>query len=130
MIAGTFAYGPMDRIFGTRKWIIFIGSSVSLVSLICLALLNEISFGVAVVFFAPLVFWNVISIDDRSRSKFFARKLNWQMRNFAKHVCNWRVGIFQFLTGRIFSKLTEVHNNNHEAYTIIFLFYASALFWV
>ena len=38
------------------------------------------------------------------------------------------VGIFQFLTGRIFSKFTEVHNNNHEAYTIIFLFYAAALF--
>ena len=38
------------------------------------------------------------------------------------------VGIFQFLTGRIYSKLTEVHNNNHEAYRIIFLFYAVSLF--
>ena len=26
MIAGTFAFGPMDRIFGTRKWVIFAGN--------------------------------------------------------------------------------------------------------
>ena len=56
MIAGTFAYGPMDRIFGTRKWIIFIGSSLSLVSLISLALFNEISFNVAVFLFCNLGF--------------------------------------------------------------------------
>ncbi|MFO6466172.1 MFS transporter [Jannaschia sp. KMU-145] len=26
MIAGNFAYGPMDRIFGTRKWVVFAGN--------------------------------------------------------------------------------------------------------
>ena len=29
MIIGSFAYGPMDRIFGTRKWVIFIGNMVA-----------------------------------------------------------------------------------------------------
>jgi len=26
MIAGSFAYGPMERLFGTRKWVIFLGN--------------------------------------------------------------------------------------------------------
>lgn len=26
MVAGNFAYGPMDRVFGTRKWVVFAGN--------------------------------------------------------------------------------------------------------
>ncbi|MCB2127944.1 MAG: MFS transporter [Rhodobacteraceae bacterium] len=27
MVAGSFAYGPLDRIFGTRKWVVFAGNA-------------------------------------------------------------------------------------------------------
>lgn len=36
MIAGNFAYGPMDRLLGTRKWVIFGGNLVGAIG--CLAL--------------------------------------------------------------------------------------------
>ncbi|MCK0140882.1 MFS transporter [Aliiroseovarius sp. F20344] len=39
MVIGSFAYGPMDRIFGTRKWVIFAGNmiAVSMVFLLWIA---------------------------------------------------------------------------------------------
>ena len=30
MVAGNFAYGPLDRWFGSRKWVIFVGNAVTL----------------------------------------------------------------------------------------------------
>ena len=29
MVAGNFAYGPLDRCFGTRKWVIFTGNAMA-----------------------------------------------------------------------------------------------------
>jgi predicted MFS family arabinose efflux permease len=37
MILGSFAYGPLDRVFGTRKWVVFVGSALSALSLFALA---------------------------------------------------------------------------------------------
>ncbi|WP_415919169.1 MFS transporter [Tateyamaria sp. SN6-1] len=36
MIVGTIAYGPMDRIFGTRKWVVFGGNVITLGLLVAL----------------------------------------------------------------------------------------------
>ncbi|MDG1506161.1 MAG: MFS transporter [Planktomarina sp.] len=36
MIAGTFCYGPLDRLLGTRKWVIFTGNLIG--GLLCLVL--------------------------------------------------------------------------------------------
>ncbi|MFC3613262.1 MFS transporter [Lutimaribacter marinistellae] len=36
MILGTFAYGPLDRVFGTRKWVIFVGNLVGAIALLAL----------------------------------------------------------------------------------------------
>ncbi|SHJ55237.1 Major Facilitator Superfamily protein [Shimia gijangensis] len=44
MIAGTLSYGPADRIFGTRKWVVVMGNT--LVGLACFALAVWISTGV------------------------------------------------------------------------------------
>ncbi len=38
MVAGNFAYGPLDRIFGTRKWVVFWGNALGAVCLAALAL--------------------------------------------------------------------------------------------
>ncbi|TNC51470.1 MFS transporter [Rubellimicrobium rubrum] len=37
MVAGSFAYGPADRLFGTRKWVVFCGNAVVLGALLLLA---------------------------------------------------------------------------------------------
>ena len=38
MVAGNFAYGPMDRILGTRKWLIFSGNAVVMICMVALYL--------------------------------------------------------------------------------------------
>ncbi len=43
MILGTFCYGPADRIFGTRKWVIICGSVVGAVALCGLAIFTDTS---------------------------------------------------------------------------------------
>ncbi|MEP2718803.1 MFS transporter [Pseudophaeobacter sp.] len=36
MVAGTFAYGPLDRIIGSRKWVIFTGNALGVVAMLAL----------------------------------------------------------------------------------------------
>lgn len=38
MVAGAFIYGPLDTIFGTRKWVSVVGNALSLFTLVFLAL--------------------------------------------------------------------------------------------
>ncbi|WP_413869786.1 MFS transporter [Albidovulum sp.] len=38
MVAGNFAYGPLDRLFGTRKWVVFWGNALGAACLGALAL--------------------------------------------------------------------------------------------
>ena len=37
MIVGAFVYGPLDRLFGTRKWVVAIGEAVTVAALVVLA---------------------------------------------------------------------------------------------
>lgn len=48
MIAGTLAYGPADRLAGSRKWVIFTGSSLATVALFGLAVAGNGSVALAV----------------------------------------------------------------------------------
>ena len=43
MIAGAFFYGPLDRWFGTRKWVVVAGTLATLVGLVALALAPTMS---------------------------------------------------------------------------------------
>jgi predicted MFS family arabinose efflux permease len=36
MVAGNFAYGPLDRLLGTRKWLVFVGNLIVLACLLAL----------------------------------------------------------------------------------------------
>lgn len=38
MVVGSFAYGPLDALFGTRKWVAFVGNTIGLVALAFLAM--------------------------------------------------------------------------------------------
>jgi predicted MFS family arabinose efflux permease len=36
MVAGTFVYGPLDRVFGSRKWVIFGGNALGVLAMLAL----------------------------------------------------------------------------------------------
>lgn len=56
MIAGSFAYGPADRWFGTRKWVIFTGNAGALLALVALILLPPMGVWTTTALFALLGF--------------------------------------------------------------------------
>ena len=49
MSVGSFLYGPLDRIFGTRKWVIMGGNVGTMLCLLCLALWPSLSFAGATI---------------------------------------------------------------------------------
>lgn len=54
MVVGNFAYGPLDRIFGTRKWVVIVGNAGAAFCLAALALLPGTGVGTATMFLAAL----------------------------------------------------------------------------
>ena len=50
MSVGSFLYGPLDRIFGTRKWVIVGGNLGTLISLLCLSFIPDLGMWGAVIF--------------------------------------------------------------------------------
>ena len=129
MIAGTFAYGPMDQIFGTRKWIIFIGSSICLASILSLALMEQITFGVSVSLFCILGFFGMsYPLMIAHGRSFSPEHLTGRCVTLLNMFGIGGAGLFQFLSGRIFRFTLETEGSSSVAYTSIFLFYAASLF--
>jgi predicted MFS family arabinose efflux permease len=129
MIAGTFAYGPMDRIFRTRKWIIFIGSSICLASIVSLALVEQITFGVSVSLFCILGFFGMsYPLMIAHGRSFSPEHLTGRCVTLLNMFAIGGAGLFQILSGRIFRFTFETQGSSSVAYTSIFLFYAASLF--
>ena len=59
IIVGTFVYGPLDRVFGSRKWVIFAGNVTVLSALIALLLSGHLSFTWAVTLFTVIGFFGM-----------------------------------------------------------------------
>ena len=57
MIIGTFAYGPLDRVLGTRKWVIFGGNVLSLAALGLLGLWIDSGIWTVVILMAAVGFF-------------------------------------------------------------------------
>lgn len=56
MIAGNFAYGPLDRLFHTRKWVIFGGNAILCAGIAALALWPAAGIGTATLLLAVVGF--------------------------------------------------------------------------
>lgn len=57
MVAGNFAYGPLDRLLGTRKWLVFGGNAAMTVCLVVLAFNAQVSGWLPVALFAAVGFF-------------------------------------------------------------------------
>ncbi|MFU8777557.1 MAG: MFS transporter [Roseovarius sp.] len=54
MIAGTFAYGPLDRVFKSRKWVIFAGNTICTVAVLALMFWPDRSLGLSIALLAVI----------------------------------------------------------------------------
>lgn len=125
MIVGTFAYGPMDRIFGTRKWVIIGGNGLGLVCLIALCLVASPSYWVAVSLFSAVAFFGMSYPLMVAHGKSFAPvHLSGRAVTLMNLFAIGGVGIMQVLTGYIHQTALQSGLVGANLYTPLFVFYA------
>ncbi len=126
MIAGTFVYGPLDRVLKTRKWVIFGGNVLSGVALVLLCLWIDNAVWLSVLLLAVIGFtgaaFPVIMAHGRA---FIPSHLVGRGVTLLNLFGIGGVGLAQFATGRIHA--ATVDTGATAPYTAIFGFFAVAV---
>ncbi|WP_171208497.1 MULTISPECIES: MFS transporter [unclassified Ruegeria] len=126
MIAGTFAYGPLDRLLQTRKWVIFGGNALSVLALVLLCLWIQNAVWISIALAAVIGFtgasFPVIMAHGRA---FIPPHLVGRGVTLLNLFGIGGVGIAQFATGRIHAATVDISPT--APYTAIFGFFAVAL---
>ncbi|WP_164660700.1 MFS transporter [Tropicibacter sp. Alg240-R139] len=126
MIAGTFVYGPLDRILGTRKWVIFGGNLLSAVALAVLCLWIDRSVWTSVMLLAVIGFtgatFPVIMAHGRA---FVPAHLVGRGVTLLNLFGIGGVGVMQIISGRLHEGIAATTPG--APYVIIFGFFAVTL---
>jgi MFS family permease len=127
MIAGTFFFGPLDRVFGTRKWIIFAGNGLCALSILALAVLIEDGAVLSIALLAAVGFlgmtYPIIIAHARS---FFPAHLTGRGVTLMNLFGMGGIGIMQFASGRIHGAVPDTSSAG-APYAAIFAFFGLAL---
>lgn len=129
MIAGNFFYGPLDRLFGTRKWVIFFGNLSGATLCISLYFFGGNSFWTAAGIMAGIGFFGasypILVAHGRS---FFPEHLVGRGVTLINLFCIGGVGVMQNLSGRIYNtKITETTSPILSYNAVILLFCVTML---
>jgi nitrate/nitrite transporter NarK len=125
MIAGNFAYGPLDRVLGTRKWVVFGGNALAAVACLALALIpTDSSIWVATALIALIGLFGasfpVLIAHSRS---FFPEHLMGRGVTLMNLFGIGGVGIMQLVTGRLVTQWKTDAELGSQAYQMLFGFY-------
>ncbi|MDX1779961.1 MAG: MFS transporter [Thalassovita sp.] len=128
MILGTFAYGPLDRLLGTRKWVIFGGNAGVAVALALLWLQPGANPWVSVVFCAAVGFFGasfpMIMAHGRS---FIPEHLVGRGVTLLNLFAIGGVGVFQVVTGQLHAAVAATGGKAVDPYAALFGFFALLL---
>ena len=124
---GSIAYGPMDRIFHSRKWPVFIGNLIVLLALVWLVMLSQPSLQQVTIAFVAIGFFGasypVLMAHGRS---FIPAHLTGRGVTLINFFSIGGVGIIQFITGGYFRMVADPANPA-TAYDNLFILYAVLL---
>jgi MFS family permease len=128
MIVGNFAYGPMDRVFGTRKWVVFVGNTLGAVG--CFALfalhgLTSVWTATALLALVGLAGASFPLMIAHARP-FFPEHLTGRGVTLMNLFGIGGVGIMQIVTGRLMTFWQDTKGDS-EAYASLFGFYGIAM---
>jgi len=127
MIAGTFAYGPLDRIFGTRKWVIFTGTAITLAATIVLALVPAQNFYVSAIIVCIIGFFAMTYPPIMAHGRSFLPPHLVGRGMTLLNLCSiGGVGIMQFVSGRVYDAATPAATVQGP-YVILFILFAAFL---
>ncbi len=124
MIAGNFAYGPMDRIFGTRKWVVFGGNALgALGCFILFALPSGSSIWTATALLSLIGFTGAsFPLLIAHARPFFPEHLTGRGVTLLNLFGIGGVGVMQLVTGRLMA-FWDTTKADEQTYALLFLFY-------
>ncbi len=124
MVAGNFAYGPLDRIFGTRKWVVFWGNALGAVCLGTLVLLPASGFWSATALLAAVGLFgsSFPAIMAHGRS-FFPPHLVGRGVTFLNMFGIGGAGILQFSSGRFHRAMADGAATAEGPFAALFAFF-------
>lgn len=127
MIAGTFAYGPMDRILGTRKWLIAGGSIIMLAVTVAMAILPAQSFLLIAVLAVALGFFGMTYPQIMAHGRAFLPQHLVGRGITMLNLCSiGGVGVMQFVSGRVYEAVTPAATPQGP-YVILFVLFSALL---
>lgn len=125
MIAGTMFYGPADRIFGSRKWVVFFGNLMGVASCAALGWWGAFGLWLSVALFCCVGFWGasfpLIMAHGRS---FVPPHLVGRGVTVMNLFGIGGTGLGQLITARLYER-PPVEGMPH-GYQIVFFFFAAA----
>lgn len=121
MVAGNFAYGPLDRIFRTRKWVVFAGNLAAAVCLLILALYPGGSIWTAALLLSALGLFGASfpAIMAHGRA-FFPAHLTGRGVTFLNMFGIGGAGILQFASRPVYESAS---GTPEEVFRLLFLFF-------
>jgi predicted MFS family arabinose efflux permease len=127
MVAGNFVYGPLDTLFRTRKWVAVVGNTMSVVTLIVLALWPRMGLGGVTVCLMAIglagASYGLLMAHARA---FLPEAMTGRGVTLMNFFSIGGVGCMQFATGAVVTA-TTVPGDPSAAYVMLFGFYAAAL---
>lgn len=127
MIAGSFMYGPLDRLLGSQKWVIFGGNLVSLSALIFLAMFPVSSIlAVTIALVCIGLFGMSYGLQMAHGRSFMSHDLVGRGVTLMNFFNITGVGIMQFATGALVTASSDA-TRPEAAYSNLFWFYAVLL---
>ncbi|SDX09312.1 Sugar phosphate permease [Albimonas donghaensis] len=127
MSIGAFIYGPLDRIFGTRKWVILVGNTLAVGACALIGVLPDVSFQVSVLLIMAIgalaATYTVVMAHARALAPLRLVGRAVTLMNFFVML---GVGLFQGLTGEVIEAGRHA-SGAVAAYGHLFLLYAVAL---
>jgi MFS family permease len=125
MIAGSFAYGPLERLFKTRKWVIFAGNAMGTVALITLWLFPAPGVWVSAALLAAIGFaGSSFPLLVAHAKAFFPPHLTGRGVTLINLFGIGGVGIAQFVTAPLHGYGVALNTGVTTPYALIFAFFA------
>jgi len=126
MIVGSFLYGPMDKIFNSRKWVIFTGNLFVLCILLTFVVSPVPGIGIATALFVALgifgMSYGVLMAHGRA---FVPAELLGRGVTLINFCSIFGAGLMQFISGRIVN--AQADTSSAQTYQILFTTYAVIL---
>ncbi len=127
MIAGTFFYGPMDRIVGSRKWVVIGGMTLVLAALVLLWQVPVPGYWPSVALCAVIGFFGAVYPVMMAHGRsLFPDHLVGRGVTFLNLCSIGGVGVMQVMTGRLYASVTTTKFED-SAYAAVFAFFAATL---